>query len=110
MNLPTRAKGILDKPAGAQFATCGTGSPAKEGFAKVACKLPHQWRAAKSIQIPAGSKYLDAGATQVADQSCKDAAASAAGNNLKYTWGFTWSTKEQWDTGFRKGICWLPTQ
>jgi hypothetical protein len=110
MNLPTRLKGILNKPAGAQFATCGTGSPDRAGFAKVACKAPHQWRAAKSIQLPADAKYLDAGASSAADQRCKDVAAGAAGNNLKFTWGFTWPPRDQWAAGKRAGICWLPTQ
>jgi len=108
MLLPAQTKGILGKPGGSGFATCGSGTPGRDGFAKVACKLPHQWRAAKTVTLPDDGKYLDPGLTQMADQSCKDAASAAAGDVLKFTWGFTWPTQEQWQAGLRHGICWLP--
>lgn len=108
MPLPEQARGILGKPGGTAFATCGSGTPGQAGFAKVACKLPHQWRAAKTVALPGDGKYLDPSLTQMADQNCKDAASAAAGNNLKFTWGFTWPPQEQWQSGLRYGICWLP--
>ncbi len=108
LRLPARAKGILARPGSTGFSTCGTGTPGQSDFAKVACRLPHQWRATRVFLIPDQAKYLDAGITTTADQFCKDAAATAAGDRLKFSWVFTWPSPEQWQGGSRSGICWLP--
>lgn len=108
MMLPSAPKGILGRGYGSSYATCGAGTPGSPDFKKVACAVAHQWRAAKAIEFPAKAQYSNPEQTQSADASCKDIAAGAAGNNLKFRWVFTWPTKEQWHSGVRAGICWLP--
>ena len=108
MRLPNAPKGILGGADASSYATCGAGTPGSPDFKKVACAVAHQWRAAKAIEIPSKTQYSDPEQTKSADASCKDAAAGAAGSNLKFRWVFTWPTKEQWHSGVRTGICWLP--
>lgn len=108
MRLPSAPKGILGRAGDSPYATCGAGTPGSADFKKVACAVAHQWRATKAIEIPAKTRYLDPAQTQSADASCKDVAAGAAGSNLKFRWVFTWPTKQQWHSGVRAGICWLP--
>ena len=42
------------------------------------------------------------------DPTCRDAAADSADDPLDFTWSQEIPTREQWDTGQRYGICWVP--
>jgi hypothetical protein len=107
--LPARTKGLLDDPKALdRYGTCATASPAAKTFQRVACARRHSWRARASIDLPAGTRYLDKAAGKAADSACRDIEAKIAADNLRLKWSFEWPTQQQWDTGQRYGLCWTP--
>lgn len=106
--LPVRTRGVLKDPKSLdRYGTCGTASPAAEGFRRVACAAPHTWRARAAFDLPAGTTYLEKSATADADARCRDVTVDLT-EDLKLRWSFEWPTKAQWDGGQRYGLCWTP--
>ena len=107
--LPATVAGLLDQPgAGDRYGTCGTAAPDARGFQRVVCSVAHSWRAVDTVDLPAGTAYLDKTAGTTADSSCQDVASARADGALKFSWSFEWPTRAQWDAGQRYGYCWVP--
>lgn len=107
--LPARTKGLLDDAKALdRYGTCATASPAARTFQRVACARKHTWRARATIDLPAGTTYLDKAAGKDADSQCRDIDAKLAADNLRLKWSFEWPTRQQWTSGQRYGICWTP--
>ncbi len=107
--LPAKVAGLLDQPGAAdRYGTCGTAAPDARGFQRVVCSVRHSWRAVDTIDLPAGTAYLDKAAGTTADSACQDLASTRAKGALKFSWSFEWPTRAQWDAGQRYGYCWVP--
>jgi hypothetical protein len=107
--LPAKTRGLLSASGALnRFGTCGTASPAAQGFERVACAAKHSWRVRASIDLPAGAKYLDKAAGKRADSTCRDIEAGRATTLTTLRWSFEWPTKTQWQNGQRYGLCWTP--
>lgn len=108
--LPGRARDVLARPDALDtFGTCGSASPAADGFERVACAEPHRWRAVDVVDLPADARFQAAGVTDTADAACQDIASARADGSLELTWAFEWPTRDQWLAGQRWGWCWVPT-
>jgi len=106
--LPRSLKGALASgEARARWGICGSASPSKAAFARVACDQKHAWRAIRTVDITA-TRYLAKAATDAGNTTCKDAASVAADGALKYTWSFQWPSRAEWNSGRRYGYCWIP--
>ena len=106
--LPGSLKGALsDSNTRDKWGICGSTSPSKADFTRVACDQKHAWRAIKTLDI-AGTRYLAKAATDAGNTACKDAASVEADGALKYTWSFQWPSRAEWDSGRRYGYCWIP--
>ncbi|GGF31831.1 hypothetical protein GCM10011519_01490 [Marmoricola endophyticus] len=108
-SLPTRMKDALGTPRGDKLATCGTAAPDKPAFKRVTCDQKHTWEAISSVDLPEDAAYLGKAAGKDADARCKDEAADRADDPLSFTWSFQWPTKEDWQSGQRWGLCWVPS-
>lgn len=109
MPLPAHAQNMLDRTGVlGRYGTCGTSAPDRKDFVRVACGLPHSWRAVATIDLPQRAGYLDRRATAAANERCRDLAAASAANALKFTWSFEWPAREAWRDGQHWGWCWLP--
>lgn len=103
--LPKRSKGIANDPA---TAMCGTAEPSTPAFRRVACARKHAWRAAASVDLP-GKKYPTPEQSRSAmEEPCREAAEGLAENPLTFTWSEERPTREQWRSGRRYGLCWVP--
>jgi hypothetical protein len=114
MRLPVRARllGILDDPAALDvYGLCGTAAPGSDGFARVACGLPHRWVALSTLDLQGGPAYPGAARLRdEGDQACADRAREEAGGALDVTYGWEYPTAEQWRDGQRYGYCWAPSR
>lgn len=112
LTLPAKArlKGVLDRPeAAAAFGLCGTSRPGEKGFRRVACSLPHSWRAISTVPLEGGRAYPGAQRLREAgDETCADQARAEQGQPLEFSYGWEWPTREQWAAGQRYGFCWSP--
>ncbi|MGZ5400458.1 MAG: septum formation family protein, partial [Nocardioides sp.] len=100
---------VLDTAAGRnRFGMCGTAEPGTPGFERVACALPHSWRALRTVGLP-GPDYPGEGAVQRAgEEPCSAAARAAAPDPLDFQWGYEFPTPDLWQAGQTYGICWAP--
>lgn len=103
-----RLRGLLDRPAGDAFATCGTAEPGTDGFARVPCAEPHAWRAVEVVPLD-GERYPGTDAARSAGEvPCEDAGRARAADPLDFEWGYEWPTQAQWEAGRTWGLCWVP--
>lgn len=106
---PARLRGVLDRPAGASYALCGTTAPGEPDFRRVICARPHAWRAVSTIALPRGRAYPGVGAVRAAgNDRCRDLVRDLADDPLSFRFGWEWPTAEQWRAGQRHGYCWAP--
>jgi hypothetical protein len=105
-----RLAGILDQADALDtFGTCGTAEPGSADFERVACALPHSWRALTTIRIADGARYPGAGAARRSgDEDCADYVEDQAGATTEIQYGWEWPTRAQWQAGQRFGFCWAP--
>jgi hypothetical protein len=105
-----RLAGILDQDDALDtFGTCGTAAPGAGDFERVACSLPHTWRALTTIRIADSDRYPGAAeARQSGDEECADYVEEQAGFTTEIEYGWEWPTQAQWDAGQRFGFCWAP--
>jgi hypothetical protein len=102
LRLPRRTKGWAGP------AMCATAAPGARGFRRVTCGATHSWRAVATVDIP-GRRLPARGAVAARmDPVCRDVAADATDDPLDLTWSQESPTREQWQTGQRYGICWVP--
>lgn len=107
--LPRRTEGLLATEAGRdRFGMCGTAEPGTRGFTRVACGSKHTWRAAATVDLPDGPYPSAERAGEVMESRCRSVARSLAEDPLDFRWSEERPTREQWQTGRRYGICWVP--
>jgi hypothetical protein len=107
--LPRRTRGLLASAAGRdRFGMCGTAEPGTRGFTRVTCGSKHSWRAAATVDLPGGSYPSARRAGEVMESRCRSVARSLAEDPLDFRWSEERPTREQWQTGRRYGICWVP--
>lgn len=101
---------VLGRPTALDtYGLCGTADPGAADFERVICARRHSWRAIDTIALPGGRKYPGVELVRKAgDGSCKDLARSRSRDSLKFTYGWEWPTRDQWDRGQRFGYCWVP--
>lgn len=105
-----RLAGILDQEDALDtFGTCGTAAPGAGDFERVACSLPHSWRALTTIRIADSKRYPGAAEVrQSGDEECADYVENQAGFTTEIRYGWEWPTQAQWEAGQRFGFCWAP--
>lgn len=105
-----RLAGILDQADALDtFGTCGTAAPGDGDFERVACSLPHSWRALTTIRLSDGDRYPGtAEVRESGDEECADYVEDQAGFTTEIEYGWEWPTKVQWEAGQRYGFCWAP--
>ncbi|MGN0065693.1 MAG: septum formation family protein [Nocardioides sp.] len=105
MRLPRRSAGIATDES---VHMCSTSAPGTKAFARVTCGSRHAWRAVSSVDLT-GEAYPSAEAADaVLDEACSDAALDHAEDPLNYRWAQERPTREQWRSGRRYGLCWVP--
>ncbi|KRF15577.1 hypothetical protein ASG90_12180 [Nocardioides sp. Soil797] len=106
-------KGVLGTQEGRDtFGMCGTDRPGTKGFERVTCAEDHSWRAVSTIDVKPGRNGAWPGETaarNAGEETCQDAVRDRAEDPLKFTWGYEWPTKKQWQAGQHYGYCWSPT-
>lgn len=107
---PRRLHGALDADnALDRYGLCGTAQPGAESFQRVICALRHSWRAISTIHLAGGKKYPGVAAVRDAgDATCKDQVRARNPGSLKYSYGWEWPTRTQWEAGQHYGFCWAP--
>lgn len=106
---PARLRGVLDRPAGASYALCGTTAPGEPDFRRVICARPHAWRAVSTIALPRDRAYPGVPAVRSAgNDRCRDLVRDLVDDPLSFRFGWEWPTREQWRAGQRHGYCWAP--
>lgn len=107
---PSRLRGILDRPGAlSQVGLCGTTAPGARGFQRVICSAKHAWRAISTIPLSGGTAYPGARAVSDAGEStCRSQVQQATSSPDKFSYGWEWPTKDQWDSGQHFGYCWAP--
>ncbi|MGN6128797.1 MAG: septum formation family protein [Nocardioidaceae bacterium] len=108
--VPHRLHGALDADhALDRYGLCGTAQPGAASFERVICALRHSWRAISTIHLAGGEKYPGVGAVRDAgDSTCKDQVRARNPSSLKYSYGWEWPTRKQWQAGQHYGFCWAP--
>jgi hypothetical protein len=108
--LPKRLRGLLDRSdALDEVGLCGTAAPGEPGFERVICSRRHRWRAVSTITISGGASYPGVSAVRDAGEStCRDRVREASGSPERFSYGWEWPTREQWQAGQRYGFCWAP--
>jgi hypothetical protein len=109
-------KGAFKRPAGDEFAMCGTAQPGSPGFTRVLCRDDHAWKAIAVVDLTAEAKgpakkpaYPGEKVVRAAgEDTCQEAARAIASDALDYEWGYEWPTAEQWKAGQTYGRCWAP--
>jgi hypothetical protein len=107
---PRRLHGVLESSRALRtYGLCGTTAPGSPGFDRVICGRPHRWRAFSTIAIDGGRKYPGQRAVREAgDATCRARAAQLTGFSLKFSYGWEWPTRDQWESGQHYGYCWVP--
>ncbi len=92
-----------------RYGLCGTAQPGAKSFERVICGLPHSWKAISTIPLAGGKAYPGVATVRRAgDQTCKDRSRARNPSSLKYSYGWEWPTKDQWQAGQHYGYCWAP--
>jgi hypothetical protein len=110
--LPRKTKGILDRPGVLdRVGLCANAAPGARDFERVICSRPHAWRAVSTIDIPGGQLYPGVAAVREAgESSCRDRVRRASGSPERFTYGWEWPTRSQWQAGRHFGYCWAPVR
>ena len=100
---------VLDRPAALNtYGLCGTAAFGDPEFARVSCGRRHAWRAIDAFDLPGGRRYPgERRLRRAGDDACADRARSRADNRLKFTYGWEWPTRAQWNSGQHYGFCWV---
>jgi hypothetical protein len=91
------------------YGLCGTAQPGARDFERVICGLHHSWKAISTIGLAGGRTYPGVAAVRDAgDSTCKDQVRARNPSSLKYSYGWEWPTRKQWENGQHYGFCWAP--
>lgn len=90
------------------YELCAKGEAGTPSFKHVPCSRKHTWKAVSTVEL-GGDTYpgSEEVARRMADP-CTDAATRRARDPLNVRWTQEGPTEEQWNTGQRYGVCWLP--
>jgi hypothetical protein len=88
------------------YGTCASTAPATKGFRHLICSHRHSWQAIATVDLH-GVRFHGKGAQSSAENTCNDQGANRANGALKYSTGFEWPSRAQWDAGQRYGFCWF---
>jgi Septum formation len=107
---PGRLRGALARPRALDtWGLCGTAAPGVRGFERVICARRHSWRAVDTIPLAGAKRYPGVAVVRKAgDSRCRDLARARSGDALRFSYGWEWPTRAQWDRGQRFGYCWVP--
>ena len=105
LRLPPQTRGWGDAPVVAMCATAAPGTPA---FRRVGCGAQHAWQAVSTVDIPGRKLPAPSAIADRMEAPCGDVARTRADDPLDFTWTQESPTREQWATGQRYGICWVP--
>jgi hypothetical protein len=107
---PHRLHGILDDRAALDtYGLCGTAAPGSRSFRRVVCALHHRWRAVSTIHLGGGDTYPGRHAVRAAGNGiCRARVHAMVGYPLRFSYGWEWPTRQQWQGGQHYGFCWAP--
>lgn len=107
---PRRLHGVLDgADALHTYGLCGSAAPGSKQFERVICGRKHRWRAFSTIGIQGGEKYPGRSTVRRAgEQLCRSRAGRLQGYSLRFSYGWEWPTRDQWERGQHYGYCWAP--
>ncbi|MGI8888346.1 MAG: septum formation family protein, partial [Nocardioidaceae bacterium] len=108
--LPRELEGVLDEEdALDQLGLCSQGAPGAEGSTLVMCSEEHSYRALAALRLGGtGSPYP--GPEVAGDggkQRCEDLVRETVGADKGFTYGWTYPSTADWQSGQRFGYCWL---
>lgn len=110
--MPTRPEGILDDEVALRdFGVCSRGEPGAEGTLLLMCTQDHDYRAVAALRLGmADAAYpgADQTLTQGKDQ-CQQLIAEQLGISGGFTYGWTYPSESDWQSGQRFGYCWKQT-
>lgn len=105
--LPPDSRGLV--ASSDRFAMCGTAEPGAASFERVSCGVGNPaWRAISTVDLPGSAYPTAAQAGSRMESACRSAARAQADDPLDFTWSEERPTEEQWESGQRYGICWVP--
>ena len=99
---------LASAPGRTAYGLCGSAEPGTAGFQRVACSAAHSWRAVATYTLEDGSYPGTAELRRVGDDRCRVVGQQRADDPLTYRWGFDYPNQEQWRSGVRFGLCWVP--
>lgn len=106
---PGRLRGLLDQPGAIdEVGLCGTAAPGARGFERVICTRRHAWRAISTIDIGGDSYPGVAQVREAGEGTCRDQVQAASGSPDRFSYGWEWPTRSQWQGGQHFGYCWAP--
>lgn len=106
----SRLRGVLGTGRGLdEFGLCGTAAPGASGFQRVMCGARHSWRAISVIDITGGERYPGRRVVRLAgEDDCRDQVDERLGSPNRFSYGWEWPTRAQWERGQHHGYCWAP--
>ncbi len=107
-----KLRGILnDHGALDRFGVCSTTEPGSAGFKLVMCSQDHAYRALAALRLGGShAPYPGEQVTRVdGRQRCKHVVDDVLGPGGGYTFGWTYPSPSDWQSGQRFGYCWHKT-
>jgi len=110
--LPEKPAGLLDDPGAlGSYGVCSTGDPGAPSSRLVMCAEKHAYRAKAALRLGSeGAPYP--GQTKVGgggQDRCMRYLTDLLGTSGGFTFGWTYPTASDWQTGQRFGYCYLKT-
>lgn len=109
VDLPTTAKGLLNRPDD-RWMVCASGDSVA-GSVKAPCTEPHDWRAISTVKLgEAGDDYPGDRLVEVKSRDfCSDQVGAWLQYPVDYDYGYTWFHEAEWQAGNRRSVCWAKT-
>ena len=110
--LPRDSEGMLDSDSALdEYGLCSRGSPDGPHSKTVICSQPHTWRAFDMMRLRGykSDDYPSREQRRASAKHCQDQARVQLDYPLEWRYGWQPPTREQWATGVRWGICWVPS-
>jgi len=110
--LPRDSEGMLDSDSALdEYGLCSRGSPDGPHSKTVICSQPHTWRAFDMMRMRGykSDDYPSREQRRASAKHCQDQARVQLDYPLEWRYGWQPPTPEQWATGVRWGICWVPS-
>ena len=110
--LPAKLDGLLNTPSAlTSYGLCSTGDPGAAASRLVMCTEKHAFRAKAAIRLGADTAdYPGQAAAGPGGQArCKTYLTGLLGKSGGFTFGWTFPTAADWESGQRFGYCYLKT-